>query len=85
MVVPRARVGLVRDLFVESTRLFGQGAIIGVARRVEHRPDLNIRETVNHARLTNHCVAAALDDFLEHPLEILLSLLIGGKAHRRLS
>ena len=76
----RVRLGvqLLRRGRVEPCRkgacLLGDGAVVFIARRIEESPRLRIRKALDELRLADHRLAAALDDFLEQPPEILLRL-----------
>ena len=65
-----------RNDFATGTCVLGHVVVVGVARPVEERPDILIRNAVDQACLTDHRFTAALDDLSHQPLEILLGLLV---------
>ena len=73
------------ELIGESPGFTGDGVVVGVARRVEHGAYLLVGEPVDEARLAQRRFAAARDDLLHQPAEILLGLLAQRQSiHRAL-
>src|SRR3954469_6268756 len=63
----------------EVARLPGQLPVVGVARPVEHGPDLPVGEAVDHARLADERLAPAGGDLAQQPREVLARPLALGQ------
>ena len=63
----------------QATGFLGNLCVVGLPRLVKQRLDLLIRQAFDEPRLADRAVAAPLDDFPKHPLEVLTGLLALGE------